>query len=90
MPDRPLRDLTTGEVQAFVDDGVVCVRGVMPAAWLELVAGAIERNIAEPTAIGQFISIPEKGFLNDIFMWLAGGDHFPRLIDAGAAAERRS
>jgi ectoine hydroxylase-related dioxygenase (phytanoyl-CoA dioxygenase family) len=85
LTDQPLRDLTPDEVQTFVDDGVVCVPGVMPEPWLDLVGGAIERNIAEPTAIGKFISIPEKGFLNDIFMWLADDDYRRFVVDSPAA-----
>ena len=63
----PLRALTDAEVRTFVDDGVVCVREVMPEEWLDVAAEAIERNIAAPTFIGQVISLPDQGFLNDVF-----------------------
>jgi hypothetical protein len=69
-PAEPLRPLTDEEVRAFVDDGVVCARGVMPAEWRDVVAHAIARNLAEPSFIGQVISLPDQGFLNDVFVWL--------------------
>jgi ectoine hydroxylase-related dioxygenase (phytanoyl-CoA dioxygenase family) len=81
----PLRPLTDDEVRAFVDDGVVCVRGVMPDEWLDVVADAIARNLAEPTFIGQVISMPDQGFLNDVFVWLHD-DGFRRFVLESPAA----
>lgn len=75
MPDAPLRSLTDEELVTFVDDGVVCARAVIPAPWIDQVAAAIERNLAEPTFIGGLISLPEQGYLNDIFMWLEDDDY---------------
>jgi ectoine hydroxylase-related dioxygenase (phytanoyl-CoA dioxygenase family) len=85
MPDAPLRDLTADEIRAFVDDGVVCARGVMSARWLDRVAAAIERNLAQPSTIGKNISKPEKGFLNDIFMWLADPDYRAFVMESPAS-----
>lgn len=86
--DQPLRNLTPDELVAFVDDGVVCVREVMPAAWIERVAGAVERNLIDPTPLGQILSMTDQGFLNDIFMWLADDDYraFVEESPAGALA----
>jgi ectoine hydroxylase-related dioxygenase (phytanoyl-CoA dioxygenase family) len=84
-PAPPLRPLTDDEVRTFVDDGVVCVRAVMPTEWLDVVAGAIARNIAEPTFIGQVISLPDQGFLNDVFVWLHD-DGFRRFVLESPAA----
>ena len=64
-PASPLRPLTHDEVRTFVDDGVGCGRDGMPA--LDVVADAIARNLAAPTFIGQVISLPDQGFLNDGF-----------------------
>lgn len=75
----PLRDLTPVEVASFVEDGVVCARGVMPREWLAIVEEAIERNLREPTFIGQMISLPDQGFLNDVFVWLHD-DGFRRFV----------
>lgn len=84
-PAAPLRPLRAEEVQAFVDDGVVCARGVMPQEWLDVTAEAIARNLAEPSFIGQFISLPEQGFLNDVFVWLQD-EGFRRFVLESPAA----
>ena len=84
MPDRPVRDLSADEVATFVDDGVVCARGVIPPQWLDRAAAAIERNLAEPTFIGEVISMPDKGYLNDIFMWLDDEDYRAFVLDSPA------
>lgn len=75
MIDLPLRSLTSDELETFSINGVVCARQVMPQRWLDVVARAVEHNIAEPTAIGELISMTEQGFLNDVFMWLADADY---------------
>ena len=84
-PAAPLRPLTDDEVGTFVEDGVVCVRSVMPPEWLDVVADAIARNLAEPTFIGQVISLPDQGFLNDVFVWLQD-DGFKRFVLESPAA----
>jgi ectoine hydroxylase-related dioxygenase (phytanoyl-CoA dioxygenase family) len=81
----PLRDLTEKEVAAFVDDGVVCARRIMPAEWLAVAADAIERNLADPTPIGAMISMPDQGYLNDIFVWLADDDYRRFVLESPAA-----
>src|ERR1700760_4050428 len=81
----PLRAMTDDEVSAFVEDGAVCVRSVMPAEWLEGGGGAIARNLAEPTFIGQLISLPDQGYLNDVFVWLQD-DGFRRFVLESPAA----
>ncbi len=85
MPDAPIRDLTADEVAAFVADGVVCAPGVMPPQWLDRVATAIEANLAQPTNIGSLISMPDQGFLNDIFMWLENDDYRAFVLESPAA-----
>ena len=36
------------DVQAFADDGVLVLRNVVAPVWLERIAQAIERDIADP------------------------------------------
>ncbi len=81
----PLRPLTADEVTTFVEDGVVCARSVMPQEWLEVAADAIARNLEHPTFIGQVISMPEQGYLNDVFVWLHD-DGFRRFVLESPAA----
>jgi ectoine hydroxylase-related dioxygenase (phytanoyl-CoA dioxygenase family) len=84
VPERPLRDLSADEIATFVDDGVVCARDVMPRKWIDRAAAAIERNLAEPTFIGEVISMPDQGYLNDIFMWLDDDDYRAFVLESPA------
>lgn len=47
-PDAPLRAVTAQERADYEADGVVCLRGIFPARWLEFLAGAVEQAMAEP------------------------------------------
>jgi ectoine hydroxylase-related dioxygenase (phytanoyl-CoA dioxygenase family) len=85
MGSDALRDLTAEEIAAFDRDGVVCCRAVMPEVWLDRVVLAIERNLAAPSAVGEYISLREEGYLNDIFMWLADDDYRAFVLDSPAA-----
>jgi hypothetical protein len=38
MPEAPTRDLTPEELEAYGRDGVICVRGLLPDAWVERMA----------------------------------------------------
>ena len=55
MPDvtaeSPLRPITDDEVETFRSDGVVCLRQVIPAAWLDRMAEAVERALADPLTV---------------------------------------
>lgn len=42
----PLRAISDAEVEAFWRDGVVCLRQVIPAEWLERMAGPVEESLA--------------------------------------------
>jgi ectoine hydroxylase-related dioxygenase (phytanoyl-CoA dioxygenase family) len=86
MASSAVRELSDDEVTAFWRDGVICCRDVMPAAWIERVAEAIERNLATPSAIGELISLPDRGYVNDIFMWLDDDDYRAFVLDSPAAA----
>ncbi len=89
MGSGALRDLTDDEVASFERDGVVCCPAVIPEVWLERVGAAIERNLAAPSAVGEFISLPERGYLNDIFMWLTDDDYRAFVLESPAAALAR-
>jgi len=45
-PTLPLRPITDDEVEAFWRDGVVCLRQVMPAEWLEGMAAPVEASLS--------------------------------------------
>ena len=68
-PQRPPRNLTEAERQALIDDGVVCVRSMLDNKWLETIENGVERIKASPGVIANILSMPEKGFTGDLFMW---------------------
>ncbi len=48
MPARPLRAITAAERETYERDGVVCLRRIFPAGWLEFLAGAVDEAMANP------------------------------------------
>jgi ectoine hydroxylase-related dioxygenase (phytanoyl-CoA dioxygenase family) len=48
LSTRPLRPIADDEIAAFWRDGVVCLRQVMPADWLERMAAPVEEALAHP------------------------------------------
>lgn len=48
MNGQTLRPLTDAEMEAFAVDGAVLLRGLLDDGWLELLAAAIEDDIAQP------------------------------------------
>ncbi|MGF1595342.1 MAG: phytanoyl-CoA dioxygenase family protein [Acidimicrobiales bacterium] len=44
----PLRPLTDDEITAFATDGVVVLRGLLDGGWLDLLAAAVDDDIAHP------------------------------------------
>lgn len=83
--EAPVRDLTADEIETLRVDGVVCARGVMPAHWVERMAAAIDHVKAHPTVIGEFISLPDQGYTNDIFVWLEHDDFRSYVLESPAA-----
>ncbi len=65
------------DVEAYDRDGVVCLRGVFDACWIELVARGIERNLANP---GKYFKdnspVGSAGrYLTDFWSWF----HIPEF-----------
>lgn len=84
MPGRTAGELSPSDVAAFQRDGVICVRGAIPGSWIDRMAQAVERTIVRPTPIGAAISMPQKGFTNDIFMWLADPEYRAFVFESPA------
>ena len=53
MSTNQLNLLSAQDVETFQREGVVCLRQVFDHRWLDLVAGGILRNLAEPSAYAQ-------------------------------------
>jgi ectoine hydroxylase-related dioxygenase (phytanoyl-CoA dioxygenase family) len=68
LPAEPTRDTTDAERAAYARDGVVALRGVMPRAWLDFLAEAIEQAMANPGPHAEEYAAPGGGgrFFGDI------------------------
>jgi len=68
LPAEPIRDPTDAECAAYARDGVVALRGVMPQAWLDFLAEAIEQAMTNPGPHAEEYAAPGGGgrFFGDI------------------------
>ena len=85
MPDRPRRDLSSQEIEAFDRDGVFCARGLFSPEWIERMAAAVDRIVAAPTQLGQAVSNQDEGFSNDLFVWKIDDDFRDWVYDSPAS-----
>ena len=85
MPDAPTRDLTAEELEAFQRDGVICARGLIPPAWIERMAGAVDRAVANPTLMGNVVSMKDADFSGDLFLWKVDDDFRDFVYDSPAS-----
>ncbi len=83
--DTPLRVLTEEELLAYDEDGVVHARGLFPAAWIERMAKAVDRVVASPTFMGNVVSMKDRGFSGDLFLWKTDDDFRDWVYDSPAA-----
>ncbi|MGF1596112.1 MAG: phytanoyl-CoA dioxygenase family protein [Acidimicrobiales bacterium] len=67
--EQPIRDLTETEITSLHDDGVICVRQILPHGWLARLAAGIDAVQAQLSPIGEVVSMTDKGFTADLFMW---------------------
>lgn len=74
MPDAPKRTLAAEELEAYERDGVICVRGILPEGWVERMAGAVDRAVANPTLMGHAVSMKDDDFSGDLFLWKTDDD----------------
>ena len=58
------------DVDAFTRDGVVCIRGLLDAAWIERMIGAIDRIEHKPGPFRERYNPDCSGmFFSEKFMW---------------------
>ncbi|WP_380876228.1 phytanoyl-CoA dioxygenase [Sphingomonas sp. DBB INV C78] len=80
MDDRAaLRDVTDEEIATFWRDGVVCLRAIMPPAWLEVLAEGVERYLASDAAFSLSAfgaERPETGKRKPKAHFYGGTDHW--------------
>ena len=53
MTGKPLRRITTTEVEAFDRDGAVLVKGVLPSEWIDRLRVGLDAAIAEPDVLSE-------------------------------------
>ena len=73
-PETPVRHLTEAELAELHDDGVIAVRQILPSVWLDRIAVGIDRCYTSPSPTNDLMSMTDRGFLSDLFMWLHDDD----------------
>jgi ectoine hydroxylase-related dioxygenase (phytanoyl-CoA dioxygenase family) len=82
---RPLREITAEEVAGFEEDGVVCLRGILPPAWLDQMAGVIESVLTHHTSTdltamaGRLGNAESNAMTERRGRFIAGTDHWRHL-----------
>jgi len=62
--------VTEGDIRRYEEDGVVCLRGVLDQAWVDLLRDELERVLASPGPQGKDYEKQGSGrFRYDTFMW---------------------
>lgn len=79
QPEAPSRILSGSEVEALREDGVICAPKVLPKAWVDRIAIGIEAMQSAPSALGEILSMRNRGFSADLFMWLQN-DEFKHIV----------
>ena len=72
MNRTPLRPITDAERRTFDQDGIVCLRGLFDAGWVEHLREAAEEGLSQPTVFGEELASARKEpgrFFHDTFMW---------------------
>ena len=85
MSDRPLRELTLEEIQAYDRDGVICARGLFDAKWVDRMSDAVDRIVEHPTFYGRQVSMQGADFSGDLFVWKQD-DEFRDFVYGSPAA----
>tara|TARA_Y100000590_G_scaffold437121_1_gene558438 strand:+ start:2778 stop:3602 length:825 start_codon:yes stop_codon:yes gene_type:complete len=79
QPEQPERRLSDSEVASLKEDGVIHAPGVLSDRWVERIATAIEHTQESPSRLGEALSIKDRGFTSDLFMWLQS-DYFKDIV----------
>jgi ectoine hydroxylase-related dioxygenase (phytanoyl-CoA dioxygenase family) len=83
--NEPMRPLSPDEIDAYERDGVVCASGLFPARWIERMAAAVDRVVAEPTFLGNVVSMKDDAFSGDLFLWKTDDEFRDWVYDSPAA-----
>ena len=88
MNGEPLSPVTDADIAAYDRDGVVCLRRMFDAAWVQRLRGAIQRDIETPGPMAiNFAGDGSDGtFFGDMFMWTRDADFRAAVFDSPAPA----
>ena len=73
-PETPQRQVSTGEIEDYRRDGVVCLRQVVSPRWMEKIRAGVERAIASPSLFARMGAAPNSGYNMEIFLWKRDDD----------------
>ncbi|MEC7915986.1 MAG: phytanoyl-CoA dioxygenase family protein [Actinomycetota bacterium] len=79
QPDEPERNLSASEVAALREDGAIRAQRVLPDTWVDRIATGIEHTQNVPSKLGEVLSLKDRGFSADLFMWLQN-DYFKDVV----------
>jgi len=83
----PLAPITDADVDAFWRDGVICLRGLFDADWIEHMRDAVEDDLAHPGPLAREYAKQEgQRFLGDIGAW-AVKPGLRKYVEESPAAE---
>ncbi|MFP8879081.1 MAG: phytanoyl-CoA dioxygenase family protein [Myxococcota bacterium] len=85
MAEQALRELTPDELSAYETDGVFCARGLFSDAWIDRMANAVDRIVANPTLFGNVVSMRDQNFSGDLFVWKVDDDFRDWVYESPAA-----
>ncbi|MFW6093680.1 MAG: phytanoyl-CoA dioxygenase family protein [Pseudomonadota bacterium] len=86
MTSRLLRPICDDEVEAFRNDGVVCLRGAFSLGWVERLAAATEEVLAQPSQRHIEAPVTEGRFSVDTYVWMHNGVFRDYAFESPAAA----
>jgi ectoine hydroxylase-related dioxygenase (phytanoyl-CoA dioxygenase family) len=61
--------ITDSDLAQLHEDGVVCLRQVLSHDWIDRIAVGVEQTDAEGSDASLILSMKDRGFLQDFFMW---------------------
>jgi len=87
MNTHPLAPIPDADVDAFWRDGVICLRGLFDAEWIEHMRAAVEDDLAHPGPLArEYATQQGQRFLGDIGAW-AVKPMLRKYVEASPAAE---
>jgi ectoine hydroxylase-related dioxygenase (phytanoyl-CoA dioxygenase family) len=85
MSSAEIPKITLQEIEAFEQDGVVCLRGLFKDVWLERLRFAVDWNIANPGPMATGLKHRSRFHL-DVFMWTRNADFRAFVFESPVAA----